>query len=531
MAASLPCELLVMILHMNGDDCSILRSHMLVNKAWHNVAIQYLWAKPFTLLYEKYIASGRRRTFKQRAENLLTTFIRSFTDAQLVNERVDSLVKMCSKSSQSTNYNLHLKEIYLKEIQELVALWIDLSLEYHKYSHVTGDRTNKLAHIIVGLVIQHCQQLRKLSLIPLNAPSYHLLGQLFDSAKDLSQLRVFSWKGTSYMKIFSILSELACNLEEVSFNFYNMKLYYYKETDNFQKFVQSQRRLKSITIERLLTNMSSMLKLLNVHSESLESIQWVYVCFDTDDLSAEQIELCQLKSISMRCCDVTEGGLNSLSVANIPRLQQLVIGNCNIPDVDWEQFFHKHGKALIDIDISSQRLLADESFMVISRLCVNLRHLCVSVPSNRALRNVADLVANQPNLHSLTLRYQTGSGREDNYTTLFNTLSEYRFSNLDYLELYSTREFDVDSLDNFLSKSKPPLTSLIICDTYITEKHFNVILDHLSGTLKVLRAEYDISLDDEKRVKSVVGNFSQYSIRNTRHLRCNAEICTRRHKI
>src|SRR5438128_4227723 len=80
MAATLPYELLEMILEEGRNDRATLRSCILINKNWCSMAIQYLWAKPFTLLLSRTIIGYH----SPRAANLMTTFIECFTDAEVV---------------------------------------------------------------------------------------------------------------------------------------------------------------------------------------------------------------------------------------------------------------------------------------------------------------------------------------------------------------------------------------------------------------------------------------------------------------
>ena len=76
--ASLPCELLAIIFAEHANDSSTLHSCTLVNRNWCVVALQYLWAKPFTLL------SSNPRRGPSQSDNLITTFVECFTDVDVL---------------------------------------------------------------------------------------------------------------------------------------------------------------------------------------------------------------------------------------------------------------------------------------------------------------------------------------------------------------------------------------------------------------------------------------------------------------
>src|SRR5438128_11091651 len=107
MAASLPYELLEMILDAYRNDITTLHSCVLINKNWCGVAIQYLWARPFRLLY-----SSLSRMDKNRVDNLMTTYIKGFTDVDDIKEEYFDPKRKYNKQFP-LDYNSYLKEIDL----------------------------------------------------------------------------------------------------------------------------------------------------------------------------------------------------------------------------------------------------------------------------------------------------------------------------------------------------------------------------------------------------------------------------------
>jgi len=214
----------------------------------------------------------------------------------------------------------------------------------------------------------------------------------------------------------------------------------------------------------------------------------------------------------------TASGVESIVMANFPCLQQLSIGNCSIPSRVLGQILHKHGKFLVDLDVYLQKL-TDRNFRGMLETCNNLRHLCISVSGNVLLSN-AHLIASLPNLHSLVIQSQKSF-------TIFDALAKYQLPNLDYLELYTNGEVKVSSLENFLSNSKPPLRTLIMYYVTVTDKHLDVIVDHLSNTLRILRIDYLVSREYIEQVRSIVGDVDRAKYCDFTHFRCDAKICMR----
>ena len=129
------------ILDEYADNLSTLHACILVNRNWCMVAFQYLWAKPFTLLY-----SSPKRTIR-RSTNLIAIFNECFTDVDAL-ENTSRVQKECSKKFPF-DYRLYLKEIHLKEIHTLTRRtrfsWYDVPAR------------------ITRLAIKYCPNLKTLS--------------------------------------------------------------------------------------------------------------------------------------------------------------------------------------------------------------------------------------------------------------------------------------------------------------------------------------------------------------------------------
>ena len=522
MAVSLPPELLTMILNELIHDIAALHSCILINRNWYRASIQYLWAKPFTLLYtclklenSRYRAETLKPISRQRAENLMQTFIECFTNVDDIKEELEILEKK-SRKEASFDYSQYLREIHFNEVWKLVVCWLNLDLSYGRYSCDTKDsmnRTERLTVRIISFAIQYCQQLRVLSLTPWNVLSYQQLSQFIVPTKKLPQLRSFTWESKrSHRRVFGALSRVAHNLESLSVDFYYRKYHLKKKSrDTFQRLVQIQHQLKSITIKNLYTDMGSVMELLRLQSASLKSIKFSCVNFDSTCSSSEAAKLNKLKNLELLSCTIrTTHGIKAFIMADLPCLQQLTVKSTPISDEIWELILCKHGKTLTDINMGIEKQeVSDNVLRVMSQTCNSLTHLSIDVYKESAT-SLALMVANLPNLHSLLVRYSSPL-RESYSDGLFNAFSKHSIPHLYDLELCNTGNFEVDSLENFLSKSRPSLRSLIIDDSSeITEAHFNVILYHLSGTLKTLRVKYDVGLisrDCMHKLRSIIDDF------------------------
>src|SRR6185312_17219091 len=106
MAACLPPEILSMILDACAYDKKTLHACILTNRIWHTVAIRHLWARPFTLLYNKRECYIKSYSCERKAEVLMTTFIQSITDVKEITEETSVLTKKYNKEPPF-NYNVY----------------------------------------------------------------------------------------------------------------------------------------------------------------------------------------------------------------------------------------------------------------------------------------------------------------------------------------------------------------------------------------------------------------------------------------
>ena len=132
--------------------------------------------------------------------------------------------------------------------------------------------------------------------------------------------------------------------------------------------------------------------------------------------------------------------------------------------------------------------LSDNTISIMADMCQNLRRLAIIV-SKELIKPIACMVANIPNLQALVL----SAWDPPLLDSLFNELAKHQLLHLQDLALSSMDNCHVDSLENFLSRSRPPLRSLVIARTCLmTEAHINVILHYLRDTLESLVIYYDV---------------------------------------
>ncbi|CAG8653279.1 10577_t:CDS:1, partial [Paraglomus occultum] len=436
----------------------------------------------------------------RKANNLLTTFLECFTDLESIKEESVglSLKKKLSKNL-ICDYSLYLKEIHFVDVQHLYR-WRYLALNDRKFN----DVVDKMAIRIIRFAIQYCHRLQTL-VLPHEFPSILLIKSLA-FARALPQLRNFIWASHhSHKEVFAALSKVAHNLESISVDFCT-KWNSLDEgsMDAFQDLVRSQHRLKAVTIRNLNVNMVFMLELLKTQSSSLESLTFEHTDFSSnnsnthaDQQTREELadlsltfKFPQLKRLKMRYCGVlSTHGLASIIMADLPNLQQLIIDpDIAMPVKFTKRMLQKHGRSLTSATLK----LSENNVDIVSSICQNLRQLDITV-SKELIKPVACMVANIPTLHSLTIC--SLSERDPHFLGyLFNKLAKHQLLHLHDLTLSNMGSCHVDPLKKFLSRSRPPLRSLIIGRTSVmTEAHINVILDHLKDTLKFLSIYFDIT--------------------------------------
>jgi len=128
------------------------------------------------------------------------------------------------------------------------------------------------------------------------------------------------------------------------------------------------------------------------------------------------------------------------------------------------------------------------------------------------------MIGNLPNLHSVKLTWDLLGWKTD-VDELFNALAAYHLPCLYKLEITQILGFQPQSLQKFLSKSKPPLKALILDNRYhVVDEHLKVILNNLSDTLRLLRLYYNDKCKGlgEQRIRQVarvVVNFKKFDIK------------------
>jgi len=306
----------------------------------HGSPSQFLWAKPFTLLsqlvddhFTRFV-NGRLETspsYGKLVDNLITMFIEYFTDIDSLENSSSQLCKKYSKKFPF-DYSLYLKEIHFKEIQDLTA-------EHFRFkSAITQFR-------IVRLASGYCPNLKTLSFVISMYQSVDFCINI-DEKWTLPCLRNLSLSIDLNDRILSTLSRTAHNLESISLEYclfvtgYSWLENYYQFAEQepyhheLQKLIQSQRQLKTIAMKFVVIKMSSLFKLLESQSNSLESIVLEDCSLHPDDLNIEPINFHQLTSISIKKSLVSKGGLKLIIEADLPKLQQIKFEDTEKPE-DW----------------------------------------------------------------------------------------------------------------------------------------------------------------------------------------------------
>src|SRR6185436_8554494 len=184
MNTSLPFELLTMILEEYINDKTTLHTCILVNRNWCSVAIQYLWANPFTLLCKNRMSYGIPKT--RQAEKLMTIFIECFTDASEILDELGCLDKRINKRLPF-NYDDYLKELDYKDIKKVVEDWLSGITVPESKIEMTTVR-------VFSLAIQHCRRLQTLNFNTEKSPACSQLHSCLSSVQSLPYLRNFTWR-------------------------------------------------------------------------------------------------------------------------------------------------------------------------------------------------------------------------------------------------------------------------------------------------------------------------------------------------
>ena len=224
------------------------------------------------------------------------------------------------------DYSLYLKEIYFEEIQALIIWCSKFNL-------------TKMSVSITCLAVAHCPNLTTLSL---SIYSLYLVPFSINEGWTLPHLQNLSLPLHFDNSISSTLSRIVHNLESISvedlgyafFNFAKQELLALPHP-GLQKLIQSPHQLKAIIVMGIITKMSSLFKLLESQSNSLESIVLEDIYLYPDDLITESLKFHQLTSICVKKSYISKEGLKSIIDADLPKLQHLKFENTGLYESDW----------------------------------------------------------------------------------------------------------------------------------------------------------------------------------------------------
>ncbi|CAG8487767.1 4040_t:CDS:1 [Paraglomus occultum] len=509
MSGSLPPELLTIILNECINDRETLHSCILINKDWSRLAVLYLWANPFKLLYKKKKRRAKQQIIKQ-GENLMTTFVESFTD---MNKILDgSSTPDTHYDRRSTfDYSLYLQELDFGYMRRAMNNWLSIR-------KINACEETLTLRILMS-VMQHSPRWYALYLYVTKAQVCTQLSKFFTSVQSLPQLKKFAWASARPCnEVFASLSKVAQDMESITIHIENCD-YKQKLRTTLASFLSSQRQLKSLKFRNLFWNMSSILQLLSSNAHTLESVSIESIGSRCDDEYSKFIRLHTLKSI-----DITQhshlsfspNNVRSLTKADLPNLQSLVLAGTGFSSEVLMAIIRKHKKMLTTLKIGNT--VVDSSVcLTIRESCQSLENLSVVV-SEANIAPVADMIGNLPNLHSVKLTWDLLGWKTD-VNELFNALASYYLPCLYKLEITQILGFQPQSLQNFLSKSKPPLKALILDNRYhVVDEHLKVILDNLGDTLRLLRLYYNdkckgLSEQRIRQVARVVGNFKKFDVK------------------
>ena len=331
--ASLPVELLTAIFDEYANNLSVLHACTLVNRNWCAVALQDLWAKPFTLL----LSSQEEQSSMNRVDNLITTFLECFSD---VNSHEKLLCKKYSKKFP-LDYSLYLKKIDFSEILKLTS--------------ESGICNNDSARLkIIYLAINHCPNLERLSLTELPYDQ----SQFLDSVESLPNLRILRLDLNLDAKIFSTFAKIAHNLKIISVGVQKKEMEFKLHDDHnheLQTLIQSQHQLKAFAMKNIIVKMRSVFILLESQLDSLKllHLEDIDIGCVSDDFNIKPIKFHQLASIQLKSCQIETGGLKPIFEADLPKLQQLELAytrwDCKS---DWTSLHQKYKNQIVDSGVN-----------------------------------------------------------------------------------------------------------------------------------------------------------------------------------
>ncbi|CAG8485737.1 25430_t:CDS:2 [Dentiscutata erythropus] len=321
----------------------------------------------------------------------------------------------------------------------------------------------------------------------------------------------------SKRKLFDLLSDFSFKIHKISVmmdyssnNWHGTRLRKDEsdledEAKSLANLIRVQQSLQHFEIYCCENGSNIIMAALKTHSKNLKSLSFIDVRFWGWD-PLDFISDCQdLKKLIFKSCSgLTNDLLDSLIDSEFPQLTTIELENTSAPVHILESLIKHGNNNILTLNLGQYKNTLNNSSNIIETVanhCPNLISFKSFIESDEVPQLVS-LFTLCTNLQSVTINGPRSPEIDVNH--LFLELSSQELPNLRDLAILGSWSFRSNSLNQFLSGSKPPLKSLQIQNSRcFTDSHLEVILKNLCSeasskcTLKDLRLHITSQLNEE----------------------------------
>lgn len=523
-------------------DKKSLHGALLVNRLWCEVAVQFLWRKPFRFLYtcSKFCqcSEQKRRMKVKKFLATLTTILAHKHTASSVN--IQDLIIWTTAPLTTFAYTDFIRHL---DIHDLVWTLHD-GVEYLRsqrflmdfqcsskpfFSEITWSTSSitwaeslfqKMACDLCRLLVLYCSNLSHLSIDMVNTkwsednqrctslpsisfwitvneiPNEILLIPTYTGSQNcLSQLVEFTWGATHWTSNFlDALSKITHHLRKLVIDMSNFgRDESRKDAKRLSTLIKVQNCLQEIKfIKCKFRILPSIMEGLRTQAKTLRIFYFQGIVKDWSIFS-EVKHLTNLREIIFSHANFQCNEVNMIEQSYFPHLTKLSFNVCCFRDqtILPELVVQHSGKTLRTFTLTRYYYPEKHNFIpqvitTVASYCQNLVHLEIYV-DRREFQQLMLLFASCPLLEKVKL-----TGNPDVADELFLRIANQELSNLKELFIDAQWRFCAKSLEIFIIKSRAPLKSLVFrYSPDFSDAHLEVLFRYLKEHLHRLHIGTD----------------------------------------
>ncbi|CAG8483006.1 3074_t:CDS:2 [Acaulospora morrowiae] len=531
------------------QDKKSLHSSILVNRAWCEIAIQFLWKKPFRFLYT--CSKSCNCTDEERhekARNLLSTFITCMAHNQ-TSTSIDMQDFVVWTTAPPTTFNylsflrhVDLHDLFLaltdgvKHLRTKKDLNFVMANQHNTSTLKKGDNwesavIQEMARDICKLLVLHCSNMRNISIDMANRkwssdnyrcssipnisfwvtfreiPDELLLIPTYRGASNcLSQLVEFYWGATHWTSEFLVaLSKVSRRLKKIVIDMSNFGRSESSEhARNMGKLIKVQTALQDIQFIKCKPRvLPAIMEGLRSQEKTLHRFYFQGMVKDWSVFS-ELVHLTNLQEMSFVQANFRCSEVEMLSTSHFPKLTKLVFNVAwfRFPIIIPEIIIKNSGKRITTFSLPQYYYPSCDGFvptvaLSVAKHCPNLVHFEYFAKKNEFPQLVL-LFASCPQLKKVMI-----SGCDEDANDLLIQIANHELPNLSEFEIAAQWTFSPSSLETFFVKSKAPLKSFVVSlSPCFADEHTNVILRCFGDRLTRLHVETSREISEKMLAKA-----------------------------